>query len=115
MRVFVYGTLLRGEHNHMFLRNSQFIGEAQTVPGFALYDLGYFPAMVRATEGVVQGEVFEVDDAALRALDRLEGYPILYLRALIDLADGSQALAYFQTQDQVRGRPRIPCGAWRRA
>jgi gamma-glutamylaminecyclotransferase len=113
MRVFVYGTLLRGEHNHRFLRNSQFIGEAQTTPGFALYDLGYFPAMVRADEGVVHGEVFEVDDATLRALDRLEGYPILYQRVLVDLADGSQALTYLQTQDQVRGRARIPSGSWR--
>jgi gamma-glutamylaminecyclotransferase len=78
--LFVYGTLMRGEANHRLLRGSQFIGTAKTVRGFSLFDHGYFPAMVRMGDSIVSGEVFEITDETLRALDRLEGYPILYGR-----------------------------------
>ena len=43
----------------------------------------------------------------------MEGYPILYGRELIDLDDGSQAIAYVQNGEQVRGRPKIDGGDWR--
>ncbi len=89
---FVYGTLMRGEANHRLLRGSLFVGAAKTVRGFGLFDHGHFPAMVRMGDGVVSGEVFEITDETLRALDRLEGYPNLYGRELIDLDDGSQAI-----------------------
>ncbi len=101
MRCFVYGTLMRGEANHRLLRGSLFVGVAKTVRGFCLFDHGYFPAMVRMGDGVVSGEVFEITDETLRALDRLEGYPILYGRELIELDDGSQAIAYVQNGEQV--------------
>lgn len=61
----------------------------------------------------MSGEVFEIDDDALKALDRLEGYPALYGRELIELDDGSKAIAYLQTREQVRGQPRIDGGDWR--
>ena len=113
MRVFVYGTLMRGEANHRLLRGSQFVGAAKTVRGFCLFDHGPFPAMVRMGDGVVSGEVFEIREGVLGALDRLEGYPTLYGRELIDLDDGSQAIAYVQNGERVRGRPRIDGGDWR--
>ncbi len=113
MRVFTYGTLMRGEANHRLLRGSLFVGVAKTVRGFGLFDHGHFPAMVRMGDGVVAGEVFEITDETLRALDRLEGYPTLYGRELIDLDDGSQAIAYLQAGEQVHGRSRIDCGDWR--
>ena len=71
-RVFVYGTLLGGGPNHRLLRRSRLVGEDTTADGFALHNLGPFPGMVRATAGHVRGEVYEVDDATLAALDRLE-------------------------------------------
>lgn len=73
--VFVYGTLKRGGSNHAFLAGQKFLGEARTQPGFTLYSLGDFPAMVRAPgdrEGVT-GELWAVDDVCLDELDRLEG------------------------------------------
>lgn len=73
--LFLYGTLKRGGSNHLFLAGQRFLGDARTVPGFTLYSLGDYPGMVRApgdTVGVT-GEMWEVDDACLAELDRLEG------------------------------------------
>lgn len=73
--IFVYGTLKRGGLNHHFLSGQKFVGEANTVPGFRLYDLGGYPGMVTRpddTEGIT-GEVWEVDADALVQLDALEG------------------------------------------
>ena len=86
--LFVYGTLKRGCSNHHFLTDQKFIGEARTVPGFRLHELGGHPGMVpNATDrdGVV-GEVWAVDDAALIRLDGLEGVEEgLYRRETVPL------------------------------
>ncbi|WP_395742754.1 gamma-glutamylcyclotransferase [Prosthecobacter sp.] len=71
--VFVYGTLKRGGDNHHWISQQQFVGEACTKPMFRLYDLGGYPGMVRADEGLsIQGEVWSVDEAGLIKLDVLE-------------------------------------------
>jgi gamma-glutamylcyclotransferase (GGCT)/AIG2-like uncharacterized protein YtfP len=112
-RVFAYGTLLAGESNHRLLRTAFFEGPARTSDGFALFDLGAFPGMVRAEAGVVHGEVYRVDDHTLAALDRLEGHPDFYVRTLIGLEDGREVWAYLLDAERVRGRPRLPGSAWR--
>ena len=51
------------------------VGLARTQPGLRLYDLGGYPGIVAQAEdrdGVV-GEVWSVDDAALKRLDEFEG------------------------------------------
>lgn len=73
--IFVYGTLKRGGSNHHYLAGQKFLGEARTVPGFRLYDLGGYPGMIRHAddrEGV-SGEVWSVDADALTYVDGLEG------------------------------------------
>ena len=71
--VFVYGTLKRGGSNHGWIEKQQFVAEARTAPLFRLYDLGGYPGMVRAEDGIsIQGEVWSVDEAGLIKLDVLE-------------------------------------------
>jgi len=112
-RVFVYGTLLAGEPNHRLLRRSRLVCEATTADGFALHNLGPFPGMVRATTGHVRGEVYEVDDATLAALDRLEGHPKFYRRTEVELDSGETVSTYLLCPSQVAGCPIIPTGRWR--
>lgn len=116
MKVFVYGTLLRGEHNHRVLEEggAVFVREATTRPEFTLVHLGGFPAMVAGGATAVLGEVFEVGDALRLRLDRLEGHPRFYCRTPIELADGSTADAYLLPARQARG-PVIESGSWREA
>ena len=73
--LFVYGTLKRGCSNHAYLAGQRFLGEARTMPGSRLYDLGGYPGMIAHAddrEGVT-GEVWSVDATALARLDALEG------------------------------------------
>ncbi|MEZ4323566.1 MAG: gamma-glutamylcyclotransferase family protein, partial [Polyangiales bacterium] len=88
-RVFVYGTLLAGEPNHRVLAGARLVANARTQPAFELRDLGPFPGLVSGGAHAVAGEVYEVDEATLAALDRLEGHPRFYRRTRIALEDGA--------------------------
>ena len=77
-RVFVYGTLKRGLHNHVLLERARasFVGSARTTrTSFAmlLADAGY-PYVVKTTTNAraIDGEVYVVDDDTLERLDALE-------------------------------------------
>ena len=111
--VFVYGTLLSGERNHRLLARARLVGEARTEPRFSLHDLGSFPGLVPDGSHAVAGEVYEVDEPTLAALDRLEGHPDFYRRASVGLDDGTSVLAYLLTSEQVRAYPMIASGSWR--
>ncbi|RTL54718.1 MAG: gamma-glutamylcyclotransferase [Bradyrhizobiaceae bacterium] len=90
-RVFVYGTLKRGGERNDLLKAAAFAGKASTVASFRMLD-GPYPVL-RDNNGPgpgdhpVSGEVFEVDDAALAALDDYEGVgERLYDRIETDVA-----------------------------
>ena len=77
-KVFVYGSLLKGQHNHdRILKDSQFVTEA-TIRG-NIYHLGGFPAVIvdkvalKHNNDIVVGEVYEVNQNTLDQLDILEG------------------------------------------
>lgn len=97
-KVFVYGTLKKGYHNHRVLgSNPKFCGKATTPPDYLLYDNGSYPCMIQATAGegrAVEGEVYEVPDSQMVALDRLEGVPWLYERATIELPGHGPVIGY---------------------
>lgn len=86
--LFVYGTLKRDCSNHRHLADQRFVGLARTVAGYRLYDLGGYPGIIMFPddrEGVV-GEVWSVDEDALRRLDHFEGvHEGLYRREPIPL------------------------------
>jgi gamma-glutamylcyclotransferase (GGCT)/AIG2-like uncharacterized protein YtfP len=120
--VFVYGTLMQGEHNHRLLatEDAAYLGPCTTEPAFTMYHLGGFPAVAPEGDTAIRGELYVVGDATLAALDRLEGHPSFYLRTTIRLAGGSEVLAYVMPADRLagdrwwRGTPDlIPSGDWR--
>lgn len=113
-RVFVYGTLLRGEPNHRTLVGSNFVGEAQTHPEFTMVDCGYYPAILDGGSTVIFGEVYEVSKEILKRLDHLEGVPTLYKRRTIVLADRTEAEVYILNSHRLEtdSMIRIPSGDW---
>ena len=121
MKVFVYGTLLKGENLNSCLNNSQFIGYGFTKG--ALFDLGYYPGIRKGYDDVY-GELYEVNDETLRQLDQIERYcpgnqaQSLYMRkevTIIMLHDGSleQAYVYFYNRE-CDDENKIVCGDYRR-
>lgn len=83
VRVFVYGTLRRGESNHRYVAEARRLGGHVTAPGYTLYDTGPFPAAMAGGSTAIVGEVYAVDRRGFRLLDRLEGYPREYTRRRI--------------------------------
>jgi len=88
-KVFVYGTLKRGQGNHSLLYGSSYLGECHTPPAYSLHDLGYFPGMVRGGHTSIPGEVYEIDDDTLATMDVLEGFPWYYNREQIETPFGT--------------------------
>jgi len=83
MKLFVYGTLKRGYWNNRYLSTSTFIDE-HILFDYALVDLGGIPGLIETDHpDGVKGEVWEVPDDAIPALDRLEGHPEHYTRQKI--------------------------------
>lgn len=82
-RVFVYGSLRRGERNHFFLDGQTRLGACQTDAAYALFDTGPYPAAVAGSSTALSGEVYAVDAACFAQLDVLEDYPHSYTRAQI--------------------------------
>jgi gamma-glutamylcyclotransferase (GGCT)/AIG2-like uncharacterized protein YtfP len=82
IRVFVYGTLKRGEANHGVLEGSEFLGECAVGTGYKMVDLGWYPGVIRGVKGAgeVYGEVYLVDEPTLHSLDAIEGHPNYYTR-----------------------------------
>jgi gamma-glutamylaminecyclotransferase len=88
MHLFVYGTLKRGQPRHRFLTGQMFIAPAVTRPLYRMFNVGEYPALVRHADGrAIQGELWDVDDACVRTLDRVEGCDLgLYVRATVELS-----------------------------
>lgn len=97
-RVFVYGTLKRGNSIRgldRFGPANTFISEARTYESvFDLYSLGPFPAVTEEGEYHIQGEVWEVDKETFKHLDAIEGYPDFYNRRRVNTTAG-EAWMYF--------------------
>jgi gamma-glutamylcyclotransferase (GGCT)/AIG2-like uncharacterized protein YtfP len=112
VRLFVYGSLLAGESRHDLLAGATLLARTRTEPAFELADLGAYPALVAGGSTAVHGEVYAVDGALLADLDRYEGAPELYRRAVVRLEDGSEAQTYVLV-GTAAAAPRIASGDWR--
>ena len=115
-RVFVYGSLKRGAERNDLLGAAVFAGEATTAAPFRMLD-GPYPVLRDhgPDSHRVAGEVYEVDDTTLAALDEYEGVSErLYDRIEIDVVMTdetkptkiSRAFAYIGSADYWDHQPR---------
>lgn len=112
-RVFVYGTLMKGEHHHEVLKEASFVGLTETHAHYELVQIDYYPALLPEGKTRVMGEVYEVDDLTLAQLDELEEVPDYYVRERIKLADDSEAFAYLMPRARAEGAEPIASGYFR--
>ncbi|XP_061081813.1 gamma-glutamylaminecyclotransferase-like isoform X2 [Conger conger] len=96
-RIFVYGTLKRGQPNHFRMMDAangkaEFCGSAQTAEAFPLVIAGKynipFLLNVPGTGRRVRGEVYRVDAKMLAFLDDFENCPSMYQRTAVRLVAG---------------------------
>lgn len=89
MKLFVYGSLKRGKHNHDCLMEANFICTAFVRNGYNLY-VGKLPYLVKEKGGMgCVGELYEINEATLNLCDYLEGHPLFYTRTKIWVTDAN--------------------------
>ena len=110
-KVFVYGTLMKGEANHKYLEGSKYLGKA-TIRGYEMYDVGWYPAIV-AGDSLIVGELYQVSIGDMPSIDMLEGEGHLYDKTCETVTDAEGntifALVYVYKRE-CSGLKRIP--AW---
>ena len=113
IKIFVYGSLMRGFHNHSVLHGAKFLKNGITKRDYVLYDLGGFPGMVKEGSNSILGEIYEVDAFTLNMLDGLESHPDFYKRTPIELSDGTKVQTYILNESYLRNYPIVKSGDWR--
>ena len=110
-----YGTLRSGERNERFCRNAVSRRSA-TISG-TLYDSGWgFPAFVPEGKTKVAVELIEIPIRDWADVDRLEGYPRLYDRMLMDftLDNGETVQAWIYIMNHLPETAKvIVSGDWK--
>lgn len=110
--VFVYGTLMRGQSAHAYLAEAEYIGEYR-LPGYAMYDLGWYPGIVPDPARTVYGEVYHVSDQMLWKMDGYEGEGSLYHRVRANAENESGTVPVFvYVYARKTGSGLIPGGRW---
>mgnify|MGYP002772609089 FL=1 len=110
-----YGTLRSGERNARFCKRAVSRREAAAVG--TLYDTTYgFPAFVPEGNTLVTVELIEIPISDWVDVDRLEVYPRLYDRKLLDfeLPDGEIIPAWIYIMNELPSQAKvIPSGDWK--
>lgn len=107
MLVAVYGTLREGLRNNRYLQKSEYLGE-DFLEGFLMFDLGYYPGVIKYGKGIIVVDVYKIDEYTLENLDQLEIEGELYKREVVDTIYGP---AYIYTIIKPYGE--VICGDYK--
>ena len=111
-KLFVYGTLKRGFPNHHYMAGASYVGDALTVDAYPLVVGGtwFTPYLIpeRGSGHRVKGELWEVPDAMIPAIDELEsvhlpnGYRREQIPVVLDGVSSSvEAWTYFRKREHI--------------
>lgn len=115
--VAVYGSLMKGLHNDVYLEDAELKGSFVTEPKFTLVDLGSYPGLYENGTTSINMEVYEVDIHTLADVDGLEGYRedslemSMYLRKPIDTPFG-EAIGYIYNTPR-KNEEIVKSGDWK--
>ena len=101
--VFVYGTLMSGQRAHHFLEGGTLLG-TWLLHGYAMYNLGRYPGIVKKEGHHVIGEAYEIPNTLLARMDEYEEEGSLYHRRTVSVTRDAeqlevQAYIYARTVD----------------
>lgn len=106
-RLFVYGTLMRGQPGHAHLGEAVFLGPHRSEPRFRMLVVSWYPAIIDGDQSI-EGEVFEVSRRQLEALDAYEGDE--YARQTLCTPWGPAYIYVANIAD--KGLSEVPSGRW---
>lgn len=109
-KVFVYGTLMKGDRNADILEGQNYLGQTQTLhPQFKMIEKRSSSAPGALTPGVLEngtshiaGECYEINQATFEMLDALEELDNKYKRVQIDLLNFGQAWIYILLKQEQK-------------
>ena len=111
IRVFVYGSLLSGLHNHQaFLGSCKKLADAEIYG--EMFSLGSFPAVISGKD-VIKGEVYLLSPEQVKRLDFLESHPMWYRRTRVDSTVGEVQTYLYVDEEELIEYPRVNSGDWR--
>lgn len=110
-KVFVYGTLKFGYCNHYLLQGK--IPQSAIAPHIQLHAGPDYPFAIRG-QGNAHGEVYEIDEITLQALDRLEQDHDDYYRELtpVILENQQEMMAWIYLNNNAFHYPCLLDGVW---
>ena len=114
-KVFTYGTLMKGQSNHHFVKDKDYRKDA-VLYGYGLKETGYhYPAAIPMEGFKVYGEIYEVDEKTREGMDELEDVGVLYdcNRVAVETEDGEEDVLFYEyIQDTSHMKTRKPFGKW---
>ena len=112
-KIGVYGTLRKKFGNWSWALNCEPLStETVNIP-FKMISLGGFPGLVPSKENHdIVIEIYEVDDHQYKAIERLEGYPRFYQKALISTSMG-EIEVYVLNDKEYQNYPVVESGDWK--
>ncbi len=113
---FTYGTLMKGQRNHHYLRDENYIGDS-VLKDYGLLELGSFPGAIKAEGMNVYGELYSLSEKEKENIDYLEGSLYVYKECFFK-SEGKLYYAgfyeYAYPEQADRYEFRIPYGKWDR-
>ena len=114
-KVFTYGTLMKGQSNHHFVKDEDYRKDA-ILYGYGLKETGYhYPAAIPMAGFKVYGEIYEVDEETKTGMDDLEDVGVLYdcNTVSVETDDGQEEVLFYEyIQDTSHMKTRKPFGKW---
>ena len=84
-KVFVYGNFIKDhKYNQYYLQGKTLLGKG-SIEEYRAYILGSLYGAIPENGGRVQGEVYEIDQAALAKLDFLHNLGTTFSRSIVDV------------------------------
>ena len=113
--IFTYGTLMKGQRNHHYLRGCRFLCDG-LLEGYGLFDTPYdYPAAVRMDDQAVYGELYVADEKAKEMMDELEDVGELYdcVKVKVKTEEGYKDALFYEYLRSTEGlKPYTGKGKW---
>lgn len=109
IRLFVYGTLRKGNSAFHYLKNEKLLKAGMQLEGYALYKDEMYPYMVKDAQGRhVIGDLFEIDELKMNEIVFYEGpfYRKVFLEEI-------QAYAFLKEDEDLSGLKLVKKGEWK--